>query len=122
MQEMLLKGNNKRYYTSIFGFTLPVGVSVYIHHKKMKVPIVFTPDFITIRALQERYGTTEPHRAKPNNYHPSPKADAIYVNEIDFETFVQQFPIDDSIAECFASSSDTALKPETKFVSVSTQY
>lgn len=78
-----------------------------------------TTDFITLRSIQERYGSPETVRSKPSVYGTAPKHEAIYVNETDFETYVQQFPIDDSIAECFASTNSAAPKAETKYVTVS---
>ena len=75
-----------------------------------------------MRSIQERYGSPETVRAKPKVYTPGnggTKHEAIYVNETDFETYVQHFPIDDSIAQCFATNFSEDVIPDTKFVSVS---
>ena len=48
--------------------------------------------------------------------------DGLRQNEAEFEAFVEQFPIDDSISECFALASDPTMdnKPALpKFVTVS---
>ena len=49
--------------------------------------------------------------------------DGLRQNEAEFEAFVQQFPIDDSISECFALASETESKsPLPKFVTVSRNF
>lgn len=79
---------------------------------------ISSTDFISIKSIQERYGHIESPRG--NIRHSYSENEAVYQNEVEFETFVQQFPIDDSIAECFAAANDsTSSKQETKFVSVS---
>ncbi|XP_060602722.1 synphilin-1-like isoform X2 [Ruditapes philippinarum] len=73
-------------------------------------------DFISMKSIQERYGHIESPRG--NVRHSYSENEAIYQNEVEFETFVQQFPIDDSIAECFAAAKDNVTsKQDTKFVS-----
>jgi hypothetical protein len=70
-----------------------------------------------MKSIQERYGHIESPRG--NVRHSYSENEAIYQNEVEFETFVQQFPIDDSIAECFAAAKDNVTsKQDTKFVSV----
>ncbi|KAL4216691.1 hypothetical protein ACF0H5_024414 [Mactra antiquata] len=83
-------------------------------------------DFITIKQIQERYGNIQPPPPTRDTFH---KNEAVYQNEAEFETFVQQFPIDDSIAECFASANGSVnTKSEDQFVSggkrpqISTKY
>ncbi|XP_053386913.1 synphilin-1-like isoform X2 [Mercenaria mercenaria] len=73
-------------------------------------------DFISMKSIQERFGHIESPRGSIHDRYS--ENEAVYQNEIEFETFVQQFPIDDSIAECFAATNDSvASKQETKFVS-----
>ncbi|XP_052787803.1 protein phosphatase 1 regulatory subunit 12A-like isoform X1 [Mya arenaria] len=75
-------------------------------------------DFITVRSMQERYGKTESPRARLGRHDTSAyQNDAIYQNEAEFETFVQQFPIDDSIAECFAAANEDSEKLDGKYLS-----
>ncbi|KAH3802587.1 hypothetical protein DPMN_156265 [Dreissena polymorpha] len=86
-------------------------------------------DFITIRSMHERYGNIETPRGKIGRHDRTTyENEAIYQNEAEFETFVQQFPIDDSIAECFATTDGDADKLDNKYVSggkrpqISTKY
>lgn len=73
-------------------------------------------DLITMKSMQQRYRNIEsPCGSSHDRYFEN---EAVYQNEVEFETFVQQFPIDDSIAQCFAAATGSVpLKQETKFVS-----
>lgn len=65
-------------------------------------PEVFV-DFLSIKSLKKRYlGSSNSDNGVFYQWN--------HNVDDDFETFVQEFPIDDNISECFASSSDDTVK------------
>ena len=63
----------------------------------------FFSDFLSIKSLKKRYvGSSNSDNGVFCQWNHN-------LND-DFETFVQEFPIDDNISECFASSSDDTIK------------
>ncbi|XP_021362475.1 uncharacterized protein LOC110456212 isoform X2 [Mizuhopecten yessoensis] len=57
-------------------------------------------DILTIQSMQERYSDSEKTEVSNDSF-----VDVALVTDQDFENFVREFPIDDSISECFASDN-----------------
>ena len=62
-------------------------------------------DILTIQSMQERYSDTDQPEVKPSIR----ASDVDLITDQDFDNFVNEFPIDDSISECFAGTDDTKL-------------
>ncbi|XP_033724943.1 LOW QUALITY PROTEIN: uncharacterized protein LOC117314942 [Pecten maximus] len=57
-------------------------------------------DILTIQSMHERYSDSEKTEVSNESF-----VDVALVTDKDFENFVREFPIDDSISECFATNS-----------------
>ncbi|XP_069120941.1 uncharacterized protein [Argopecten irradians] len=56
-------------------------------------------DILTIQSMHERYSDSEKTEVSNESF-----GDVALVTDKDFENFVREFPIDDSISECFAAN------------------
>ncbi|XP_060065948.1 uncharacterized protein LOC132546254 [Ylistrum balloti] len=57
-------------------------------------------DILTIQSMHERYSDSEKTEVSNESF-----VDVALVTDKDFENFVREFPIDDSISECFAANN-----------------
>ena len=76
---------------------------------------IYFTDILTMKSVKGT-GATASYQARDDH-------DGLFRNEADFEAFALQFPIDDSISELFAFTSDSERKSTLpKFISVRTIY
>ena len=77
----------------------------------MTIVFSYVADILTMKSVKGNTGNAQRH--------PRIALDRLPQNEADYEAFVLQFPIDDSISECFALTSDAERKSTSpKFITV----